>query len=86
MFGFYERIAPVLVPHLRDRPFTMLRYPDGIAGKHFFQKDAPSHMPLDPTFASVFEHEGTRQKRESPTRSSNDELHCCGWRTWAAST
>ena len=55
VFGFYERIAPVLVPHLRDRPFTMLRYPDGIAGKHFFQKDAPSHMP---PFVKRFEHEG----------------------------
>jgi bifunctional non-homologous end joining protein LigD len=54
VFGFYERIAPVLVPHLRDRPFTMLRYPDGIAGKHFFQKDAPSHMP---PFVKRFEHE-----------------------------
>ena len=28
-----------------DRPFTMLRYPDGIEGKSFFQKDAPDHMP-----------------------------------------
>jgi bifunctional non-homologous end joining protein LigD len=55
VFGFYERIAPVVVPHLRDRPFTMLRYPDGIEGKHFFQKDAPSHMP---SFVKRFEHEG----------------------------
>ena len=55
VFGFYERIAPVLVPHLRDRPITMLRYPDGIAGKHFFQKDAPSHMP---PFVKRFAHEG----------------------------
>ena len=36
---------PLLVPHLRDRPFTMKRYPDGWQGKLFFQKDAPSHMP-----------------------------------------
>jgi bifunctional non-homologous end joining protein LigD len=35
----------VLVPHLRNRPFTMKRYPDGWQGKHFFQKDAPTHMP-----------------------------------------
>ena len=35
----------MLVPHLRNRPFTMKRYPDGWQGKHFFQKDAPSHMP-----------------------------------------
>jgi bifunctional non-homologous end joining protein LigD len=35
----------VLVPHLRGRPFTMKRYPDGWQGKFFFQKQAPSHMP-----------------------------------------
>jgi bifunctional non-homologous end joining protein LigD len=45
LLDYYERISPALVPHLRDRPFTMKRYPDGIAGGHFFQKDAPSHMP-----------------------------------------
>ncbi len=45
LIAFYRDIAPVLVPHLRNRPFTMKRYPDGWQGKHFFQKDAPSHMP-----------------------------------------
>ena len=37
----YHALADVIVPHLRGRPFTMLRYPDGIAGNRFFQKDAP---------------------------------------------
>ena len=45
LLSYYRRIAPVLVPHLRGRPFTMKRYPDGIEGGHFFQKDAPVHMP-----------------------------------------
>jgi len=45
LIAFYRELAPVLVPHLRDRPFTMKRYPDGWQGKHFFQKDAPKHMP-----------------------------------------
>jgi bifunctional non-homologous end joining protein LigD len=45
LLDYYERVAPVLVPHLRGRPFTMKRFPDGIEGGHFFQKDAPSHMP-----------------------------------------
>ena len=45
LLAFYRDLAPVLVPHLRHRPFTMRRYPDGWQGKHFFQKDAPSHMP-----------------------------------------
>ena len=45
LLAFYRDLAPTLVPHLRQRPFTMKRYPDGWQGKHFFQKDAPSHMP-----------------------------------------
>ncbi len=45
LLAYYRDIAPVLLPHLRDRPFTMKRYPDGWQGKFFFQKDAPKHMP-----------------------------------------
>jgi len=45
LLAYYRDVAPVLVPHLRDRPFTMKRYPDGWRGKFFFQKDAPKHMP-----------------------------------------
>ena len=45
LLDYYAAVAPVVVPHLRDRPFTMRRFPDGAAGKAFFQKDAPKHMP-----------------------------------------
>jgi len=45
LIEYYRAVAPALVPHLRERPFTMRRYPDGADGKAFFQKDAPSHMP-----------------------------------------
>ncbi len=45
LLDYYRSVAPVLVPHLRERPFTMRRYPDGAYGKAFFQKDAPKHMP-----------------------------------------
>ncbi len=45
LLTYYRDIAATLLPHLRARPFTMKRYPDGWQGKHFFQKDAPSHMP-----------------------------------------
>ena len=49
LLEYYRAVAPVLVPHLKDRPFTMVRWPDGIEGKKFFQKDAPSHTPdVDP--------------------------------------
>jgi len=45
LIAYYRDVAEVLVPHLRDRPFTMKRYPDGWQGNNFFQKQAPSHMP-----------------------------------------
>jgi bifunctional non-homologous end joining protein LigD len=45
LLAYYRDVAEVLVPHLRGRPFTMKRYPDGWQGNNFFQKQAPSHMP-----------------------------------------
>ncbi len=45
LIAYYRDVAEVLVPHLRGRPFTMKRHPDGWQGGHFFQKQAPSHMP-----------------------------------------
>jgi bifunctional non-homologous end joining protein LigD len=45
LLAYYRDIAEVLVPHLRKRPFTMKRHPDGWQGKSFFQKQAPTHMP-----------------------------------------
>lgn len=43
--SYYETIAPMLLPHLRDRPVTLVRYPDGIDGKSFFQWRIPDHAP-----------------------------------------
>jgi bifunctional non-homologous end joining protein LigD len=45
LLRYYQAIAPTVLPHIRQRPFTMRRYPDGAYGKAFFQKDAPTHMP-----------------------------------------
>ncbi len=45
LIEYHRRIAPWLLPYLRDRPLVMTRYPDGIAGKSFFQKDAPAWVP-----------------------------------------
>jgi len=42
---YYARIGPVIIPHLRRRPLTMVRYPNGIAGESFFEKRCPSHAP-----------------------------------------
>ena len=66
-----------VVPHLRDRPFTMKRYPDGWQGKFFFQKDAPTrHARLDPDASriEVSTREKPRQRREIDAPLVNDEL------------
>jgi bifunctional non-homologous end joining protein LigD len=45
VIDYYTRIAPVLLPHVESRPLTFKRYPDGVEGKFFFEKNAPSHTP-----------------------------------------
>ena len=45
LIAYYRSIAPWLLPYLQDRPVVMTRYPDGIHGKSFFQKDAPKFAP-----------------------------------------
>jgi bifunctional non-homologous end joining protein LigD len=45
LIAYYDTIAPRMLPYLRDRPIVLTRYPDGIAGKSFFQKDAPDFAP-----------------------------------------
>ena len=42
---FYSDIADAILPHLRDRPLTLKRYPDGINAEHFYEKNAPKHTP-----------------------------------------
>lgn len=42
---YYLRIAPVILPHLRGRPLTVKRYPDGVTGQFFYQKHSPDHRP-----------------------------------------
>lgn len=45
VIDYYVKVAPVLLPHLRGRPLTMLRFPDGVDGNRFFEKRCPSHRP-----------------------------------------
>jgi bifunctional non-homologous end joining protein LigD len=42
---FYDRVSPWLLPHLKDRPLSLKRYPNGIAEEFFFQKNAANHFP-----------------------------------------
>ena len=45
VIDYYLRAAPVLLPHIADRPLTLRRYPDGVTGQHFYNKHAPDHRP-----------------------------------------
>jgi bifunctional non-homologous end joining protein LigD len=76
LISYYQRVAPALVPHLKDRPFTMKRYPDGWQGKFFFQKDAPKGIPeWIPTASIVVStRDKPRQRRRIDAPLVNDEL------------
>ncbi len=45
VIDYYIRIAPVLLPHLKGRPITLKRYPDGVNGFFFYEKQCPAHRP-----------------------------------------
>jgi bifunctional non-homologous end joining protein LigD len=76
LLAFYRDVAAVVVPHLRDRPFTLKRYPDGWQGKHFFQKDAPAGMPdwIPTVNLEVTTRDRPRQRRRIDAPLVNDEL------------
>jgi bifunctional non-homologous end joining protein LigD len=45
LLAYYWNVAELLLPHLRDRPLTMKRMPDGLAGAPFYEKQVPAHAP-----------------------------------------
>jgi len=45
VIDFYTRIAPAVLPHLRGRALTLKRYPNGVDGKYFYEKQKPAHAP-----------------------------------------
>jgi bifunctional non-homologous end joining protein LigD len=45
LIDYYANVAPVMLPHVADRPLTMKRYPDGVDGKFFYEKHVPNHAP-----------------------------------------
>jgi bifunctional non-homologous end joining protein LigD len=45
LIAYYARVAPAVLPHLRDRPLTLKRYPNGVDAPFFYEKQSPSHRP-----------------------------------------
>ena len=63
LIDYYTRVAPALLPHLRDRPLTLKRYPNGVEGGHFYEKQCPSHRP--------------EWVRSEPVELSSKTIHFC---------
>ena len=60
LIEYYDAVAPWLLPYLKDRPLVLTRYPDGIKGKSFFQKDAPEWIPSWVKTARIHAHDVNR--------------------------
>jgi bifunctional non-homologous end joining protein LigD len=57
---YYTRVAPAVLPHLRGRPLTLKRYPDGVEGPFFYEKQSPSHRPEWVRTAAVWSRHNAR--------------------------
>jgi bifunctional non-homologous end joining protein LigD len=60
LIDYYVRIAPYLLPHLKDRPLTMKRYPEGVGGFFFYEKNCPKHRPDWVQTTKVWSHGNNR--------------------------
>ncbi len=65
LIDYYIRISPVLLPHLRDRPLTLKRYPDGVTGNFFYEKRCPPYRPDWVKTAPIW------------SERNNEEIHFC---------
>jgi bifunctional non-homologous end joining protein LigD len=90
LFAYYDAIADVLIPHLRDRPFTMKRYREGIARPAFFQKQAPKGMPswIPTRQFPTRTREGRSRLVDFPLVNSREallwmvQMHCIDMNAW----
>jgi bifunctional non-homologous end joining protein LigD len=90
LFEYYGAVAPVLVPHLRDRPFTMKRWREGLAGGSFFQKQAPKGIPdwLPTRTFTTHPREGGSREVDFPLVNSREallwmvQMHCIDMNAW----
>jgi len=78
VLDYYTRIAPVLLPHLAGRPLTFKRYPNGVDGHFFFEKNAPSHRP-DWVRTAVIASPGSTKNRETINYAIVDDLPTLVW-------
>ncbi len=90
LFEYYAAVAPAIVPHLRDRPFTMKRWREGLPGGSFFQKQAPKGMPawIPTRQFQTWPREGGSRLVDFPLVDSADvllwmvQMHCIDMNAW----
>ncbi|OZV76433.1 ATP-dependent DNA ligase [Micromonospora echinospora] len=78
VIDYYTRIAPVLLPHLRDRALTRIRYPNGVADKSFFEKNKPAATP-DWVRVETLPAPGSTKGRETIDYVVADDLPTLVW-------
>jgi bifunctional non-homologous end joining protein LigD len=78
VIDYYTRLAPVLLPHLRGRPLTRIRYPNGVDGAHFFEKNKPGGTP-DWVRLETLPVPGSTMSRETIEFVVVDELATLVW-------
>jgi bifunctional non-homologous end joining protein LigD len=78
VLDYYQRVAPVLLPHIAGRPLTLKRYPEGVAGEAFFQKHVTAHRP-DWIRTATVESESSRARGPSVTYLVVDDLPALIW-------
>ena len=78
VIDYYTTLAPVLLPHLRDRALTRIRYPNGVEGAHFFEKNAPGGTP-DWVRLETLPAPGSTKSRETIDFVVVDELAALVW-------
>jgi bifunctional non-homologous end joining protein LigD len=75
LLRYYRDVAPALLPHIRDRPFTMKRYPDGWQGRPFFRKDVTNYAPAWVKRVGVrVTSRGSAERRTIEAPVVNDQL------------
>ncbi|GIF05327.1 non-homologous end-joining DNA ligase [Actinoplanes siamensis] len=78
VIDYYTRIAPMMLPHLRDRAVTRIRFPDGVEGAHFFEKNRPAGTP-DWVRLETLPVPGSTKSRETVEFVVVDDLPTLVW-------
>jgi bifunctional non-homologous end joining protein LigD len=90
LFDYYDAVAPAIVPHLRDRPFTMKRWREGLPGGSFFQKQAPKGIPswIPTRTFQTWPREGGPRMVDFPLVNTREallwmvQMHCIDMNAW----